>query len=870
VIVPLETPFEPSAIPSRPPVPMVSLLDTPLEEIEFPLRPSYCKTGKPVKLSCNHYSTDFNKNAVIYQYDFSLEGIEKMDLPSRRLTSIMNRLIEQNKNHLGNGNVAFDGRSILFASPELAIGKEAILQVIDSDNIAPPQKGRREPQKFSAKLTLTATRKLIDVDNYLKGSKKEYPGDCITALDVVLRCIPSQKLSMAGRNFYTPSSDRQISGGAEVWTGFYQSLRIGQAGLTFNTDLAVSAFMRSMPLMDYICEQMKFRNAQEIERANIRNLEKVVKNITVNVTHRETKKSFKIAAISREPVSQLRIPKEDGSEGETIAEYFGKKYFRLRYPNLPCIRIGPAAKNMYLPLEVCNMVGGQRIMKLSEDQTAEIIRVACRRPDVRRGLVHKQIEEVVAPMNTHAHSFGIKIKPTAISMTGRVLNPPQMRYGSNCPKPLEVPSNGKWNFFNKKFFEGGALKCWAVVSFCSERDFSRGQAENFVTSFVNTAKDHGMTTPMEKPPIMLSSEFQGSPKDLMKEALLRASKQCGNIRPQFILCIKNGKEIQDYAQIKIASDTSIGVPSQCMILKHARECKVQVIANILLKVNAKLGGKNTVTDRPLSSAPTIVLGGDVHHPGPGSDRPSIAAVVASLDRHFARHAATVRVQEKRKEVIEDLQSMVRELLVLFYNSSRIKPVHILFLRDGVSEGEFRQVLQYEVKAIEAACRSLDANFRPKITFITCQKRHHTRIFAVDKQDMDNSGNIPAGTVVDTAICHPREFDFFMCSHSGIQGTSRPTKYTVLWDEYGFKPDDLQKMMFEMCFMQTRCTRSVSVPPAVYYAHLVAFRAQHFVKEDSDIESSVSGKSGGGGLLNINWQDKFDAVHKDLKDVMYFI
>jgi eukaryotic translation initiation factor 2C len=57
------------------------------------------------------------------------------------------------------------------------------------------------------------------------------------------------------------------------------------------------------------------------------------------------------------------------------------------------------------------------------------------------------------------------------------------------------------------------------------------------------------------------------------------------------------------------------------------------------------------------------------------------------------------------------------------------------------------VLQFEVRAIEAACRSLDPNYRPRITFITCQKRHHTRLFAMDQSDMDKSGNIPAGTVV---------------------------------------------------------------------------------------------------------------------------
>jgi len=31
-----------------------------------------------------------------------------------------------------------------------------------------------------------------------------------------------------------------------------------------------------------------------------------------------------------------------------------------------------------------------------------------------------------------------------------------------------------------------------------------------------------------------------------------------------------------------------------------------------------------------------------------------------------------------------------------------------------------------------------------------------------------SGNIPAGTTVDTKITHPSEFDFYLCSHAGIQ------------------------------------------------------------------------------------------------------
>ena len=31
-----------------------------------------------------------------------------------------------------------------------------------------------------------------------------------------------------------------------------------------------------------------------------------------------------------------------------------------------------------------------------------------------------------------------------------------------------------------------------------------------------------------------------------------------------------------------------------------------------------------------------------------------------------------------------------------------------------------------------------------------------------------SGNILAGTTVDVGITHPNEFDFYLCSHAGVQ------------------------------------------------------------------------------------------------------
>jgi len=112
----------------------------------------------------------------------------------------------------------------------------------------------------------------------------------------------------------------------------------------------------------------------------------------------------------------------------------------------------------------------------------------------------------------------------------------------------------------------------------------------------------------------------------------------------------------------------------------------------------------------------------------------------------------------------------RELLIMFYKSTGgYKPHRIILYRDGVSEGQFLQVLQHELVAIREACLKLEFEYRPGITFIVVQKRHHTRLFCADKKEQSGkSGNIPAGTTVDVCITHPTEFDFYLCSHQGIQ------------------------------------------------------------------------------------------------------
>jgi hypothetical protein len=76
--------------------------------------------------------------------------------------------------------------------------------------------------------------------------------------------------------------------------------------------------------------------------------------------------------------------------------------------------------------------------------------------------------------------------------------------------------------------------------------------------------------------------------------------------------------------------------------------------------------------------------------GESTDKPSIAAVVASHNSAFTAYSARVRAQSHGKEMMTDLRDMVKELLIEFRSRTGFKPLKIIFYRDGVSEGQFGQ------------------------------------------------------------------------------------------------------------------------------------------------------------------------------------
>ncbi|KAI9236747.1 MAG: Piwi domain-containing protein [Podila humilis] len=848
-----------------------------LQLTEFVRRPGVGKTGKAVNIRSNFFEVTKLPTAIIHHYDVSISN----DLPPPVNRRIFEQLTESYRaSDLGGAQPVFDGRKNIFSAKEFPFQSRTFDVTLSSDMV--PRANQLIPI-FKVKIKKVATINLEELQRFLNG-KGALSNNCLAAimsLDILICHQPAMLYATVGRSFYTPDGSQPLSGHLEAWQGFYQSARPTAGKMMINVDVTATAFFQGIPLVEMVVKIMGLRSQDDLRRTapplNWAKVERAIKQLRITVTHREMmSRSYKIAGLTQKSareetfkiLTQCGDPEASPKEEEIdVVTYFKQAYNRiLSYPMLPCVRAG----KVILPIEVCKVVPGQRYpKKLDEAQTADMINFSSKSPTARANTIKNGLQILNFEKNEYLKEAGMKISNEMVVVPARVLPAPTVCYHPSSQEASFVPKNGAWNLRDKKVTQGGTLGSWGVLVFGTERDCSSVVLQSFIRELVITCQHTGMNVVNKSPPINYTNPH-GDTEAALRKIWLEAGNMVKSM-PQLIVCFLPNTGTSLYAEIKRITDTVIGVSSQCMQMKHIRAAKKQYCANVCLKMNVKIGGANVQLAPGMlnfvTAKPTIIVGLDVSHPPPSDhSHPSIAAGVASLDNRAGRYAATVRVQTARTETVADLGDMTVELLKVFYQTCGQKPEHILVYRDGVSEGQFSNVLKTEVASIRVGCHHLEKDYNPKITFVVVQKRHHARFFPISPQSADRSGNCQPGTCVDTTIVHPFEFDFYVQSHAGLLGTSRPTHYQVLQDDNKFTSDELQSLTYNLCHLYARATRTVSVVPAVYYAHLVAARARFHAKGEHWLDTQ-STETGSGRVID---RTLYAAVKPDLLKVMWFM
>ncbi|GFQ68100.1 protein argonaute-2 [Trichonephila clavata] len=888
---PVQPTLPPAGAPSMQQPPGGSQQPPDLPTFVCPRRPNLGTEGRPILLRANHFEIRMPRG-YLHHYDVTITPDK---CPRKVNREIIETMVQSYSKIFSNLKPVFDGRKNMYTRDDIPIGSEKM-----EFEVTLPGEGKdrvfRVAIKWLAKVSLYA------LEEALEGRTRTIPLDVIQALDVVMRHLPSMTFTPVGRSFFSSPDggyNHPLGGGREVWFGFHQSVRPSQWKMMLNIDVSATAFYKAQPVTDFLCEVLDIRDIAEQKKpltdSQRVKFTKEIKGLKIEITHcGAMRRKYRVCNVTRRPAQLQSFPLqlENGQTVEcTVAKYFLDKYkMKLRYPHFPCLQVGQEHKHTYLPLEVCNIVAGQRcIKKLTDMQTSTMIKATARSaPDREREInnlvsntgassASNQVRRANFNDDPYVHEFGLSISNTMMEVRGRILPPPKLQYGGRT-KQQAIPNQGVWDMRGKQFHTGVEIRVWAIACFAPQRTCREDALRNFTQQLQKISNDAGM--PIIGQPCFCKYATGAEQVEPMFRYLKSTFQGL-----QLVVVVLPGKT-PVYAEVKRVGDTVLGMATQCVQSKNVNKTSPQTLSNLCLKINVKLGGINSIlvpNIRPkVFNEPVIFLGADVTHPPAGDNKkPSIAAVVGSMDGHPSRYAATVRVQQHRQEIIQDLASMVKELLIQFYKSTRFKPNRIIFYRDGVSEGQFHQVLTHELLAVREACMKLEADYKPGITFIVVQKRHHTRLFCSDKKEqIGKSGNIPAGTTVDVGITHPTEFDFYLCSHAGIQGTSRPSHYHVLWDDNQFSADELQCLTYQLCHTYVRCTRSVSIPAPAYYAHLVAFRARyHLVEKDherQDLGGGSQSLNGDGSLQSTNGEDRNPlamaravTVHNDTNKVMYF-
>jgi eukaryotic translation initiation factor 2C len=116
-------------------------------------------------------------------------------------------------------------------------------------------------------------------------------------------------------------------------------------------------------------------------------------------------------------------------------------------------------------------------------------------------------------------------------------------------------------------------------------------------------------------------------------------------------------------------------------------------------------------------------------------------------------------------MIEKFGDIVKEHLNIYRKKNGNKlPDPILYYRDGVSDGQFQQLIEIEYTSMRKACSEIQQGYNPKITIVVVQKRHHTRFFPASAQHSDGkNANVIPGTVIDKEIVDIQKKQFFLVS-----------------------------------------------------------------------------------------------------------
>ncbi|KAH8904392.1 Piwi-domain-containing protein [Coniochaeta sp. PMI_546] len=467
----------------------------------------------------------------------------------------------------------------------------------------------------------------------------------------------------------------------------------------------------------------------------------------------------------------------------TVAEYFFKKYNIVADRKLPLVNIGSTHRPMYILAELCTIIIGQPMRtRLSPAERDAMINFSCRSPLENAASITTKARELLhLDGNPLLFSFGLSVSKTLITVKGRELSPPTVIYKGGTPVQ---PNDGGWLMKGVRVVKpGNRITKWTFV-YSKKSERSPAAIKQTVNAFGAHCKRTGLDITAMPSDDGVAIKFEPN-ENTIQQAFKDLPKGT-----QVVLVILPYRDTVQYNIIKKVADVDLGILTICVVEQKLMQERGQLgyFTNVAIKLNLKTGGVNQTlqNEHPLlKSGRTMIVGYDVTHPtniaiqrdqnGNEIRPPSMVGLVASIDKYLAQWPAEAWSNQGGVEMLDErLIEVFRRRLRLWWNKNNKQlPENIIIYRDGVSEGQFKTVLDKELPHIRKACKSVyDAQKakQPRITIVVSVKRHQTRFYPTDPDHIHRNSKSPKeGTVVDRGVTNVRCWDFFLQAHASLQG-----------------------------------------------------------------------------------------------------
>ncbi|CAF4367687.1 unnamed protein product [Rotaria sp. Silwood2] len=255
----LPAPPHMASMPSTPPgTGIMTMLNPPLD-LSPPPRPDFGREGRSIKLRANHFAIRIPP-ILIQHYDLNIQPDK---CPKRVNREIIDTMVNKFQNIFNTQHPAFDGKRNLYTKDSLPFGRERI-----ELEVTLPGPGEGRDRCFKVQIKWVAQVSLVSLQEALQGHGPPVPNEAVSALDVIMRHLPSMKYTPVGRSFFSPPDIQYnpLGGGREVWFGFHQSVRPSYWRMSLNIDVSATAFYKSQPVIDFMCEVLDIRDIQEQRR----------------------------------------------------------------------------------------------------------------------------------------------------------------------------------------------------------------------------------------------------------------------------------------------------------------------------------------------------------------------------------------------------------------------------------------------------------------------------------------------------------------------------------------------------------------------------------------------------------------------------